>query len=70
LLAQALIGSLIAFEVGAMFFSKAFAPYFYVLLGMIVGLAKIAASVHASASPAGRVWRRSVPTPNRGALPA
>ena len=70
LLAQALIGSLIGFEVGAMFFSKAFAPYFYALLGMVVGLAKIASSVHASASPAGRVLHRSVRAPNRGTLTA
>ena len=70
LLAQALIGSLIAFEVGAMFFAKAFATYFYLLLGMSLGLAKVASGVHASALPAGRALRRSFPAPTRGALSA
>ncbi|OLC77094.1 MAG: hypothetical protein AUH78_05230 [Gemmatimonadetes bacterium 13_1_40CM_4_69_8] len=41
-LAQALIGSLVGFVVAAFFLSHAYSPFLYVLLGMSVGLAKIA----------------------------
>jgi len=69
-LAQALIGCLIGFLVANMFLTLQWSAYFYTLLGMTVGLAKVASAVHASAPPAGRVWRRSVAAPDRRALTA
>ena len=53
-----------------MFLTLQWSAYFYTLLGMTVGLAKVASAVHASAPPAGRVWRRSVAAPDRRALTA
>ena len=41
-LAQILTGSLVAFVVTACFLSQAYSAYLYTLLGMILGLAKIA----------------------------
>ena len=63
-LAQALITSLIGVVVAAMFLSQAYSAYLYTLLGMSLGLARIASPMRRLALPTER-W--SVPTPHRGA---
>ncbi len=57
-LAQALIASLIGVVVASMFLSQAYSAYLYTLLGMSLGLARIASPVHRLAP---RMARRSVP---------
>lgn len=55
-LAQVLAGSLVAFVVTATFLSQAYSAYLYTLLGMIVGLARIAPPRRARALRAGLAW--------------
>lgn len=64
-LAQALIGSLVGFIVTALFLSQAYSAYLYTLLGMSVGLARIASPMRARVRPAGPAFRGPVPAPPR-----
>ncbi|PYP02948.1 MAG: hypothetical protein DMD25_08380 [Gemmatimonadetes bacterium] len=60
-LAQILTACLVGFLVGALFSSMAYAPYLYMLLGMIVGLARTAAPRQGHVLGAGPGLSRSAP---------
>ena len=60
-LAQILTACLVGFLVGALFSSMAYAPYLYMLLGMIIGLARTAAPRQGHVLGAGPGLSRSAP---------
>ena len=62
-LAQALTGSLIGFAVTAVFLSQAYSSYFYMLLGMSLGLARVASPVRAPVLLSARPVPGSVQAP-------
>jgi O-antigen ligase len=65
---QTLIASLLGFVVTAMFLSQAYSAYLYALLGMCLGLARIAFPVRARAPAAQPLFGRPVPWPGPATL--